>query len=231
MMNRQLFLFPLTIILLAVMCCQGQKDQQKAQTDEASSSARDLLKRIEEVESKLTAPIMIEGAEQVFHSLTKHMEFYKVPGVSIASINNGKIEPFEFLRPVEDDVYPGGVLALAFVRDHDEPCAIGSDVIITAPYHATVELSFEQELRFADTEFGFFGEGNRHHSVAADIAVVQHSSIRAPHRLHSTIRRDGDEVSGTGVRPDINFLPARFIGDIGDPASIGGEYGLDLIES
>jgi CubicO group peptidase (beta-lactamase class C family) len=35
---------------------------------------------------------MIEGANQVFHSLAEQMEWYKVPGVSIAVINNGKIE-------------------------------------------------------------------------------------------------------------------------------------------
>jgi CubicO group peptidase (beta-lactamase class C family) len=35
---------------------------------------------------------MIEGAEQVFHSLAEQMEFYNVPGVSIAVINDGKIE-------------------------------------------------------------------------------------------------------------------------------------------
>jgi CubicO group peptidase (beta-lactamase class C family) len=82
----------MTIIFLVLACCQGQQNPPQSQTDEAASSAQEILNRIDEVESKLTSPIMIEGAEQVFHSLAEQMEFYKVPGVSIAVINNGKIE-------------------------------------------------------------------------------------------------------------------------------------------
>ena len=70
-MNRQLFLFPMTIIFLVLACCQGQQNPPQSQTDEAASSAQEILNRIDEVESKLTSPIMIEGAEQVFHSLGK----------------------------------------------------------------------------------------------------------------------------------------------------------------
>jgi CubicO group peptidase (beta-lactamase class C family) len=35
---------------------------------------------------------MIEGAETIFHSLAEQMEVYRVPGVSIAVINDGRIE-------------------------------------------------------------------------------------------------------------------------------------------
>jgi CubicO group peptidase (beta-lactamase class C family) len=92
MMNRKLSLLPITMIFLALTCCQGQQNQQQSQTIEAASSGQDILKRIEEVESKLTSPVMIEGAKQIFHSLAEQMAWYKVPGVSIAVINDGKIE-------------------------------------------------------------------------------------------------------------------------------------------
>ena len=91
-MNRQLSPLPLTMMFLALMCCQGEQIQQQSQTNEAASYTQDILNRIEEVESKLCSPVMIRGVVQVFHSLTEQMEWYKVPGVSIAVINNGKIE-------------------------------------------------------------------------------------------------------------------------------------------
>jgi CubicO group peptidase (beta-lactamase class C family) len=91
-MSRKLRLLPMTMMFLALMCCQGQQNQQQSQTNEAASSAQDISNRIEEVESKLCSPVMIEGVEQGFHSLAEQMEFYNVPGVSIAVINNGKIE-------------------------------------------------------------------------------------------------------------------------------------------
>ena len=91
-MNRQLSLLPLTMLFLALMCCQGKQNQQQSQKNEVASSTQGILNRIEEFESKLCSPVMIQGAEQVFHSLAEQMEWYKVPGVSIAVINNGKIE-------------------------------------------------------------------------------------------------------------------------------------------
>jgi len=91
-MSRKLLLLSLTMMFLALTCCQGQHDQQQSPTTEAVSSAQDIMSRIEEVEGGLCSPVMIEGAEQVFHSLVEQMEFYDVPGVSIAVINNGMIE-------------------------------------------------------------------------------------------------------------------------------------------
>jgi CubicO group peptidase (beta-lactamase class C family) len=80
MMKKQLSFLLATLMFLVFSCCRGQQDQ------------KDVLSRIEEVENKLCSPIMIEGAEQVFSTLAERMEWYKVPGVSIAVINNGKIE-------------------------------------------------------------------------------------------------------------------------------------------
>lgn len=91
-MRKKLLLLPMTMMFLALVCCQGKQNQQQSQTNEAASYTQDVLNRIEEVENKLTLPVMIEGAEQVFHSLAEQMKWYKVPGVSIAVINNGKIE-------------------------------------------------------------------------------------------------------------------------------------------
>ncbi len=91
MMARRSFLLPVTAFL-ALTCCQGQQARQESQTADAASSAQDIVNRIAEVESKSSSPVMIEGAEQVFHSVAEQMELYKVPGVSIAVIDNGRIE-------------------------------------------------------------------------------------------------------------------------------------------
>ncbi len=79
-------------MLTASMCCHGLHSPLWAQSNDASYSSRQVANRMTEVESRLTAPVTIVGAEQVFHSLTEQMEFYGVPGVSIAVINDGKIE-------------------------------------------------------------------------------------------------------------------------------------------
>ena len=91
-MNRKVSLLAMTMIFAALVCCRGQPNQQPSQSAEAAASTRAILNRIEEVESGLCSPVMIEGAEQVFHSLAQQMEFYNVPGVSIAVVNNGEIE-------------------------------------------------------------------------------------------------------------------------------------------
>lgn len=91
-MNRKLSFAAIPMIFLVLTFFRGQPNQQESQSSQTASSTRDILKRIGEVENKLTSPVMIEGAEQVFHSLAEKMEFYSVPGVSIAVINNGEIE-------------------------------------------------------------------------------------------------------------------------------------------
>jgi CubicO group peptidase (beta-lactamase class C family) len=79
-------------MLLAAIGCQGEQDRQRSQTVDAASSAEAIQNRIAEVENKLTPPIVIEGTEQAFHSLAEQMEVYRAPGVSIAVINDGRIE-------------------------------------------------------------------------------------------------------------------------------------------
>jgi CubicO group peptidase (beta-lactamase class C family) len=52
----------------------------------------DLAERIRRVEQGLLLPIVIAGQPSLPMALVDRMEFYKTPGVSIAVINNGKIE-------------------------------------------------------------------------------------------------------------------------------------------
>jgi CubicO group peptidase (beta-lactamase class C family) len=92
MMDRVLSLLPLVVVLLVLTGCPGQQDQQQAQTNGGTAYEQEILHRIGEVESKLCSPFTIEGTKQIFHSLAEQMAFYKVHGVSIAVINNGKIE-------------------------------------------------------------------------------------------------------------------------------------------
>jgi CubicO group peptidase (beta-lactamase class C family) len=82
----------ITIMYFALICCQRSQNQQQTQKDEIGSTPQDISKRIELVENKLCSPITIEGHDLIFHSLTERMKIYNVPGVSIAVINNGKIE-------------------------------------------------------------------------------------------------------------------------------------------
>ena len=90
-MKKQISLL-LIVIFLVLLCCQGKQDPQPSDMIEAAPSVHDIADRIEEVENKLCAPVMVEGAEQNFYLLAERMEFYNVPGVSIAVINNGKLE-------------------------------------------------------------------------------------------------------------------------------------------
>lgn len=52
----------------------------------------DIEKRIHAVENGLKKEILIKGTESLGMNLIERMKYHKVPGVSIAIINNGKIE-------------------------------------------------------------------------------------------------------------------------------------------
>jgi CubicO group peptidase (beta-lactamase class C family) len=82
-------IFVITAMCFALIGCRGSQNQQLTQT---ASTPQDISKRIELVEHKLCSPITIEGHDQVFYSMIERMKNYNVPGVSIAVINNGKIE-------------------------------------------------------------------------------------------------------------------------------------------
>ncbi len=58
----------------------------------ASAQNYSLDERIRRVENGLLAPVIIKGEPSAAMKLADRMQFYKTPGVSVAVINNGKIE-------------------------------------------------------------------------------------------------------------------------------------------
>jgi CubicO group peptidase (beta-lactamase class C family) len=58
----------------------------------ASTRKYDLDERIRRVENGLLPPVIIKGEPVAAMELARRMQFYKTPGVSIAVINNGRIE-------------------------------------------------------------------------------------------------------------------------------------------
>jgi CubicO group peptidase (beta-lactamase class C family) len=58
----------------------------------ASTQNHDLDERIGRVENGLLSPVIIKGEPLATMELARRMQFYKTPGVSIAVINNGRIE-------------------------------------------------------------------------------------------------------------------------------------------
>ncbi len=55
-------------------------------------NTRDINQRIERVENGLLLPVVIKGQPVVSMKLADRMQFFKTPGVSVAVINNGRIE-------------------------------------------------------------------------------------------------------------------------------------------
>ncbi len=58
----------------------------------SSQGTRGIDQRIERVENGLLLPVIIKGQPSVPMKLADRMQFFKTPGVSIAVINNGRIE-------------------------------------------------------------------------------------------------------------------------------------------
>ena len=73
------------LVLLLLSACQP------GQTDEDPPRAEEIARRIENVESGLRQAVITEGRDSRF-TLAERMAHYNVPGVSIAVINNGRIE-------------------------------------------------------------------------------------------------------------------------------------------
>jgi CubicO group peptidase (beta-lactamase class C family) len=65
---------------------------QPAIVDSSQNVPPDVEQRIRRIENGLLLPIVIKGQPSVLMKLADRMQFYKTPGVSIAAINNGKIE-------------------------------------------------------------------------------------------------------------------------------------------
>lgn len=87
MMNSVLLLF--ATIFIWAPATQAQSTPSAAV---AKSTRVALQARISRVERGLSTPVVVKGAPGQKMMLTERMAFYQVPAVSIALINNGKIE-------------------------------------------------------------------------------------------------------------------------------------------
>lgn len=70
---------PLIIALLVMQSC-AQKD-----------TSTNVNSEIDTIENGLTTSIVIEGEKPVTYSIEERMDFYKVPGMSLAIVKNGKL--------------------------------------------------------------------------------------------------------------------------------------------
>jgi CubicO group peptidase (beta-lactamase class C family) len=99
--NRALTIFVICIaeILSSLTIALSQTDATKTSVSQpqksivySSPNKRDINQRIGRVENGLLLPVIIKGQPIVPMKLADRMQFYKTPGVSIAVINNGRIE-------------------------------------------------------------------------------------------------------------------------------------------
>src|ERR1044072_540272 len=84
-------LFSVLTILLFAMCVLAPVGQTSVVLRD-KAGASDITKRIESVENGLLPPAVVKGEAPVKMKLGDRMRFYKTPGVSIALINDGKIQ-------------------------------------------------------------------------------------------------------------------------------------------
>lgn len=87
MPKRQLLLCA-TLLLLHL----GAHAQSSPSPASATSTPPALQDRITRVEQGLSTPVVVQGAPNQKMALTERMAFYQVPAVSIALINNGRVE-------------------------------------------------------------------------------------------------------------------------------------------
>ncbi len=87
-------LFSASLILVIVWLGVAASAQTSTQTKHRPRSPQesDLAARIERVEHGLLPPAVLKGETPARMSLADRMKFYKTPGVSIAVINDGRIE-------------------------------------------------------------------------------------------------------------------------------------------
>jgi CubicO group peptidase (beta-lactamase class C family) len=83
----------LTALLAALACLSADPVRAAAAQPSAEAAKnRSLEARIRRVEQGLLPTVLIKGAPPVRMNLAKRMQFYKVPGVSVAVINEGRVE-------------------------------------------------------------------------------------------------------------------------------------------
>lgn len=90
----------LPIIFVALMTCIAvvgftrdfASASSSAQVAQAQPSSSSVEERIRRVEAGLVPAVIIKGAASPAMTLAERMKFYKVPGVSVAVVNGGKVE-------------------------------------------------------------------------------------------------------------------------------------------
>jgi CubicO group peptidase (beta-lactamase class C family) len=70
----------------------GARTQSPSKGAEATAKSSDVAERIKRVENGLLPPVIIKGRPSGQSKIADRMAFFKVPGVSVAVINNGAIE-------------------------------------------------------------------------------------------------------------------------------------------
>ena len=73
-------------------CTFSSNAKTESPVDSSQNAPPDIAARIRRIENGLLLPVIVKGQPGVAMKLTDRMQFFKTPGVSIAFINNGRIE-------------------------------------------------------------------------------------------------------------------------------------------
>ena len=84
--------FLIFLFIVHVLCCPTSTVAQRKTIQQKNTGTPDLTPRIERVENGLLPPSVLKGEPPVPMRIADRMQFYKTPAVSIAVINNGRIE-------------------------------------------------------------------------------------------------------------------------------------------
>ena len=89
----------LSLVLFSITSCVSSQEKIE------------ISKFIHKVETHLTPKVIIKGEPDVFFNIAQRMEYYKIPGLSIAIINDGKIQwakgygytSFDSIQPINQN--------------------------------------------------------------------------------------------------------------------------------
>jgi len=76
----------------ASSCTSSSNAETESTVDSSQNAPPDIAARIRRIETGLLLPVIVKGQPGVAMKLADRMQFFKTPGVSIAFINNGRIE-------------------------------------------------------------------------------------------------------------------------------------------
>ncbi len=91
-MKKSLLFIALLVIATTFVRFDGIVSAQKPNATLATAKNDALEERIKRVENGLLPAVVIKGAPPAGTTLTERLEHYKIPGVSIAVVNDGRIE-------------------------------------------------------------------------------------------------------------------------------------------